>query len=1622
MTPTEDTNHRPERVPFLFKWIKRTMILLLLMVALFIGLLQFTVVQSWIGKQITNYLSELTGMEVKTEKVAISIFNGIELRSFSVIDMANDYDHQQGNVAHLDSDTILSGGILRVSLRKNLLYLFNRQLDLSYLGLKDFDLNIITNQGERMSNFDRFLSRLKGKKNSTKTKSANSFDILLKEIELSNINIKLDNHNIGKMTSISLSSGTLSIGLIDWECMDFVVNYLLLDHPTFVLRNYIHNDYCLEADDIIKSNLPDVVSSEPSPFSFAINELVIINGKFEKIDEYRIKREPPKNLDYSNFYFDKIALDVQAFKYDSNIGANIEKIALTFVDNTGFEVKEVTMDSIIVTNNKLTIPNYSIELNRSLIRRSLTIAYPTLIDLISFSNELVYNATFTDSKIYLSDFEHFVTGLGRNSIFRNNEDELLTLNGRYYGRISNLAGRDVDIKLGNKLWLAGSFNTRELLDPDNTVLNIKIDKFQTSMGKLKMLIPNFKVPDNFYKLGSINFKGRFDGYLTDFVAYGNLNSDVGKAELDMRLDISSGVNLAEYSGQLNLRQFNLGRWSDNKDLGLVDFNSKVERGKGLTLNTVNADISASVKSLFFKKYNYKDFTLKGIINKNTFDGNFKIEDPNLNFVFDGSFEYLNKKAFLNFSADIKQIDLQALNLSDSPLSFRGNLNINTSGNNINEITGNVLVKDFVMFKNDTTYKMSQLTLNARENVESGRSLMIKSDLGDVNIEGNYDLPNIVVSAKKILFNNYPYYTKTWAKSLVNYTKPQLFDFNINLNSSSNFLDLIGLKNTDFEKLNLKGRIDTYRNEISVASTIPKLNLKQNQFKDIQILVTSNPKSGDVLIHVDSTYALGRKFNPIDLQGVINNEVITFNFATEKLIDSLENFDIRGKLIPDPKGYNLNIQDNKLVMLGREWKIDPLNKIVFGTKYINISNLNITDGIRSLELNDYNENKGLSLDLLNFDLDLINDFWVYDKMKFSGSTNISAKVSDLYTSDRVIEGYVNVPSFVINGDGYGSLFIDVQKGESPTITANVSVGDFLGVKVKYNSDDKTLDAKTKLRGAPLYLLQYILKDGINNTSGYVNGDITIIGPISNLNLSGEARAFKGVTTLKYTGVSYYFDNQKFILTNKEINLNGAVLTDQNGNSGTVRGGLTHDLFRNFGVNASITGSNVVILNTTKADNPNYYGYGVGQVVATFTGNFDNVDMRINATTGPGSKLFIPVGSSQAAINQNFIKFVKKVDANESRKDKTFTVKGLDIEMTLILTPDAEVSIIFNESRNDIIKGSGRGNMKINISRQGDFDIFGDYEIERGEYLFTLNVLPVAKPFEVQRGSLIRWTGDPINATLDITANYRTRSSIRPFIEEFLTAANPASQRLAEQRSEVDLQLKLGGSLFKPDISFDLSFPNLTGDIASYTDSKLRTIRNTEQELNSQVLGLIVFNSFLPSSRVSEVFGTSGLQSASINTLSEFLSSQLSIYITSLINTALDDDGIISGIDFELGLRNNNFGLAANNNLFPDEIEVRLKNRFRFLDERFSLNFGGNYVVQNRGVAINQVLPDFSLEFILTDDKKLNARLYGRYDIDPINVTTLRARYGLGLGYRTEFGSMLDFVPNGNSIKQDSIQSK
>lgn len=76
-------------------------------------------------------------------------------------------------------------------------------------------------------------------------------------------------------------------------------------------------------------------------------------------------------------------------------------------------------------------------------------------------------------------------------------------------------------------------------------------------------------------------------------------------------------------------------------------------------------------------------------------------------------EYLNKRAFLNFKSEVYKLDLFALNLSKNPLAFKGNMELDVSGTNINDFTGNIDFSALNIMANDTFYNLEKLKIESK---------------------------------------------------------------------------------------------------------------------------------------------------------------------------------------------------------------------------------------------------------------------------------------------------------------------------------------------------------------------------------------------------------------------------------------------------------------------------------------------------------------------------------------------------------------------------------------------------------------------------------------------------------------------------------------------------------------------------------------------------------------------------------------------------------------------------------------------------------------------------------------------------------------------------------------------
>jgi hypothetical protein len=137
--------------------------------------------------------------------------------------------------------------------------------------------------------------------------------------------------------------------------------------------------------------------------------------------------------------------------------------------------------------------------------------------------------------------------------------------------------------------------------------------------------------------------------------------------------------------------------------------------------------------------------------------------------------------------------------------------------------------------------------------------------------------------------------------------------------------------------------------------------------------------------------------------------------------------------------------------------------------------------------------------------------------------------------------------------------------------------------------------------------------------------------------------------------------------------------------------------------------------------------------------------------------------------------------------------------------------------------------------------------------------------------------------------------------------------------------------------------------------------------------------------------------------------VSYLLSGLLREALTENGFVSGIDFEIGFSKSS-NLIENkvevDNILPDEIEVHFKPRFQ--NDKWGFDYGTSFVNSSNSIQgiNNYVIHDFVIEYYLTEDRRLKLRAYGKWDKDEVEFQN-EQKYGVGINYRKEFGSLMDF---------------
>ena len=1363
----------------------------------------------------------------------------------------------------------------------------------------------------------------------------------------------------------------------------------ILDIRKITLENYwlnlvMENDGGVNLELIIdRLKKPHVPPERKS--RLIIHEVSLSDGRFSLS-----QREPQplrSEIDFNDFDLHGLDISLQdLISQQDTVSMNI--ISLSGVEKSGFEFNHLST-LMSIGKNHMTFNNLEV------ITRASDLHIPLLEfnfeewgNFSHFSSEVDLTFESTQSLVKMEDLAAFVPEV-------HGLLDQLTVDGSVHGRLNDLKGNNMQITFDQQSTLEFDFLMIGLPDFKNTFIDLNFRELNSTAVALHNLFSSEKrtAEQSLYPLinmGNLNFMGKFSGYPDNFVASGYLNTDMGRMVMDLSFRPDSLLGI-DFEGHLTTGDFKLGEFLGQEEL-LSQLDMDVMVDGNLYNGEIRAQMNGTIDTLFFSNYAYSNITLDGALTNKTFNGGFSISDPNIRMDFQGKMDFSGEVPSYNFTADVGRSRPYFLNLGvDDPNTFASFLiETDITGSTLDELNGEVRLINSLFERNDNQVQLYDMRLTAL-NTPDTSSIEIRSDLLDASIEGKFKLttlPGFLESIADQYINLVP--NKDPVTDTIN-----RFTYYADLKHVNPILDFFFPTIQIGENSSISGIYDPLKDNFRSSGIFPELEIGPNSWYNAEYDALSQNGEFEFNFKSDSivygrNYSLeNQKFHIFTLNDTANLQVTWSNRYGPRYRGEI---DLAGSFQPDSlteRGFIVEVEPSDLFINDELWNIGRTSLLI-RKKYLDVDSLSIRSNEKYMIANGTIASEGnqdFNLDFRNLNVsELVNLSGVNADMDGSITGNFTYQETE---GNPYIFSDIKVDTLLFNQQILGPTNIkatwnDSRKTIRMMMESNRDELKTVEVDGEFTPADKSLDFEIHLNEFQLQSLNPYAEDLASDLAGTGNVSLTLDGTLDQPKLNGTIGFKDGSATISFLNSRYTFSDAVRVYNNN-LYLDGFNFVDEWGNQGTINGSISNSYLHDFYTNIRIQVRNLNCMNTNSEDNELFYGNIFATGNAIISGGKNGYNFTIDGTTERNTALFLPLYNASEVQSSDFITFIHEADTEETVKPVEDALTGITLDLDVDVTEDAVVQLIFDPKVGDIIETSGRGNLRMTLDQNQEFRMFGDVELIKGNYLFTLQNV-INKRFEIEPGGKINFNGSPTNATIDLVAVYDTRAA--PYnLYPGDPSDDPELKKRLEKRLPVECDLNLQGELQSPVITSGIEMPTADPDFRDL----LENATSTDEDLMKQFLSLLVINNFYSTTGYGiQDVGTMNTSIAGV-TASELFSNQLSNWLSQISD------------DFDIG-----FNYRPGDQVSTQEVEVALSTQL--LNDRViisgNVDVGGQETNPSAGSSNNPyILGDFEVEYKVTDNVSVLAFNRSR---DDLIYQTAPYKQGVGVSFREEFNDFNNLI--------------
>ena len=1352
-------------------------------------------------------------------------------------------------------------------------------------------------------------------------------------------------------------------------------------------------------------NKKDTVSK---PFTLRVEDVRVDNVSV--LIERQEHRNPEYGVDYSNMHIKHISAFVDNFYIDDGaIGGYIRN--LSAIERCGFMVQNFT-GRFEVDKGVVELTDFEVMARNSDVRlRSLKLtgkegwdSYRDFIHDVRIDGELYRTAISSDDIAYFAPALlpwHLAAREANVAVRGTVADMIVDVKNVDFGYHSSF---NCDISL------------RGLPNVKRAGMSVELHSLLTNEHDMNMLLSSItgkplpkKVLEIASSAGEMMVAGEFSGSMRAFETDFNLVTQAGSAHLAAQFEHNPEKRIKDDKGaervspamsvieaDADLQHIDLGTLLGEKLLGGVS--GTVHFGGVTSRSGIRGQVRGEISDLTFNKCDYSDLWLTGTIHNKSFAGEVSSDSAPLKFNLAGQANMNGDRPLYDFKLKVDDADLFAMNINkrDSLSHLALNADLYAMGSTADAMSGSVDIYNGLYRYGEDTLRAENIRLISHSTDER-RELSLSSEFADATFTSPTSYADLMgflkVAANKYLPNLEVKHDAYLAKD----EQGGYSALEVTIKKIDPLLNAIseGLHLANGSKLNFT--MNPLTNHLLLRAESEYVERRNMLITNLDVNVTNQGDSLALYLQAEDLYAGafhlpqlmmmgGAKNNRVQMSAGFNSEDRSLSGGVS-MMAHLERVGAQNM----PR-VNLRLFPSTITQDNKQWRITS-DGISIDTARIVVDNFSVRstdqhlqlDGVASRQRED-----SLRVTMHNFQIEPFMGFATKLGYRVTGLVNGQASMQAVLNRGE-LDADLRIDSMKVNSTPVAPMEVDsrwdfVQQRVRLTMK-NLNTGKPV-VMGYYAPASNRYYAEGEFEHIPMFMLDPMLSGVITDTEGEGYAKLEIMGQGRQAKLNGVIDAENLATTIDYTRARYFVPKARVNVVDNHLIATNARVYDAERNTGQLNMDVNLEHLSNIAYNMRLTPRNMIVLNTTAQENDYFYGKVYASGVATINGNKRGTTLDLVGTTGDNSKFYMPLSSKSDASIADFVTFVqpgmqrsdttnylarkKMMYERRNRAATTASESTMEINMELTATDNAEVQLVIDPTVGDIIKARGNGTLSMRIVPSANiFDMYGDYTITDGSYLFTLQNI-INKLFLIQSGSTITWTGDPVDARLNIDAIYKLKTSLQPLLSS--TTLDNVTRAVP-----VECVINLTERLSNPTVLFDVRVPNADTEI----QNAVANLLNNQQSIATQFMYLLVSGSFYSDSNTSPNIGAS----ASATTGFELLSNQVSNWLSS------DDYNII--------LR-----YRPKSELTSDEIDFGFSKSLA--NDRLLVEVEGNYLVDNK-MAQSSNMSNFMGEAYITwlIDRAGNLKLRGfTQTIDRFDENQGLQETGVGIYYKEDFNNWQD----------------